>query len=53
MICHICKKETDKLVSLEFHDGETKLSCPDCFDYYESQAQMEYQRQKEEGENYE
>jgi hypothetical protein len=47
--CQKCEKQYPVLTELRFPDGECYMVCDDCVDAYEIYADMEYERQKEEG----
>jgi len=49
MYCEACHKEANGLITVKFQDDEVKCICPKCNALYEMMADMEYERQKEEG----
>lgn len=49
MECDICGKLMASFTHLRTPDGEIKTACPSCVGKYEVYADMEYERQREEG----
>lgn len=47
--CQKCEKETNKATLMLYANEEKLIICPDCFGAEEVRADMEYERQREEG----
>jgi hypothetical protein len=47
--CQKCEKEVPKLFPALYMDGDKILLCRECLDAEEMRADMEYERQREEG----
>ena len=47
--CTTCGKITKKLTAMRSYSGDDEMCCDDCVGAFEIQADMEYERQREEG----
>lgn len=50
MECDLCGKKENNLTPMRGYDGEGYMCCQECVDKYDAYADMEYERQREEGE---
>ena len=50
MRCDKCEKEVLELFPMLYMDGDKMMLCQECVDFEEMRADMEYERQREEGE---
>jgi transcription elongation factor Elf1 len=48
--CDLCGKREFNLTPMKGHDGEGYMCCKECVSTYETYADMEYERQREDGE---
>lgn len=49
MICDHCHKDFPKLLELHINNEEYQALCPNCWGWNDARADIEYERQKEEG----
>ena len=49
MTCDKCSKEVNHLIELIRNNDENQMLCHNCWGYEDERADLEYERQKEEG----